>query len=250
MAKISVIVITLNEENNITDCLKSVEWADEIIVIDSKSTDRTVELASKFTKKIYLTENLPFARKKNIAIEKATYDWVLSIDADERVTLELKGKILGIVNSADNKYDAYYLNRKSFFINKFIKHCGWYPDYVLRLFKKSSGAKFSENLVHEKLLVIGKIGKLDPDLLHYTNRNFEHYLEKLNIYTTYSSNELFSNGKKSGLIDMFFRPAFTFFKMYFLKLGFLDGYTGLVLCALSSVHVFVKYSKNYFLIKK
>jgi glycosyltransferase involved in cell wall biosynthesis len=250
MAKISAIIITFNEENNIQDCLKSLDWADEIIIVDSRSTDKTVEIASKFTKQIFFTENLPYFAKKNIAIEKASCEWVLSVDADERVTDELKNEIQKEINASGNLFEAYTVNRKSFFISKFINHCGWYPDYVTRLFKKSSGAKFSENLVHEKLVLKGRIGKIESDLLHYTNRNFEHYLKKLNIYTTYSAHELYAAGKKARIVDIIFRPAFTFIKMYFLKLGILDGFIGFVLCFLSSIHVFVKYSKLYILEKK
>jgi glycosyltransferase involved in cell wall biosynthesis len=193
---------------------------------------------------------LPYYAKKNLAIEKASGEWILSIDADERVTDKLKNEIIRTLNESDKRFDAYELKRKSFFISKFINHCGWYPDYVTRLFKKSSGAKFSENLVHEKLILEGNTGRINSDLLHYTNRDFEHYLKKLNIYTTYSANELYSTGKKAGLFDIFFRPAFTFIKMYFLKLGLLDGFMGFILCFLSSIHVFVKYSKLYWLNKK
>lgn len=250
MAKISAIIITFNEEDNIGDCLKSVDWTDEIIVIDSKSADKTVEIASSFTKNIFFTDNLPYYAKKNLAIEKASSEWILSVDADERVPDELKNEILNTINKPESEYDAYALKRKSFFISKFIKHCGWYPDYVTRLFKKTSGAKFSENLVHEKLIQEGNTGKLNSDLLHYTNRDFEHYLKKLNIYTTYSANEMYSSGKTAGVFDIFFRPAFTFIKMYFLKLGILDGFIGFVLCFLSSIHVFVKYSKLYWLNRK
>jgi len=250
MAKISAIIITFNEENNIGDCLNSVKWADEIIIMDSKSSDKTAEIAYSFTKNIFFTDNLPYYAKKNMAIEKASGEWILSIDADERVTDELKNEIISVINDPGLRFEAFDLKRKSFFISKFIRHCGWYPDYVTRLFKKSSGAKFSEKPVHEKLTPEGKIGKLNSDLLHYTNRDFEHYLKKLNIYTTYSANELYSAGKKAGIFDIFFRPAFTFIKMYFLKLGILDGFIGFILCFLSSIHVFVKYSKLYWLNSK
>ena len=248
MDKISVIIITFNEEKNIEECLLSVNWADEIILIDSKSTDNTVNLAKKFADKIIFTENTPYGLKRNIGINNASSDWILWLDADERINKELADEIKSeIVN---NNFDVYYIKRKSFFINKFIKHCGWYPDYSLRLFKKSLCIKFDDAEVHEKLNYKGKYGKLHNEIIHFTDTDFEHYTEKMNNYTTLSANELRKLKKKSRMIDLVFRPVFTFYKMYFLKLGFLDGYTGLILCLLSAYHVFFKYAKYNTLIKQ
>jgi glycosyltransferase involved in cell wall biosynthesis len=246
MHKLSVIIITYNEEANITDCIESVKWADEIIVIDSNSNDRTAELAKNYTNKIFLVSDSSYAQSKNFGLNKACNDWILSLDADERVTEELKIEICTAVNNKED-ISAFYLNRKSFFINKFIKHCGWYPDYILRLFKKSAGIRFNESKVHEKAEYNGKTGKLKSNLLHYTDLTFEHYWNKMNKYTSISAEELFAKKRKASFFDIIFRPAFTFFKMYFLKLGILDGYTGLVLCTLSGVHVFTKYTKLYYL---
>lgn len=247
MQGISVIVITLNEEHNIKDCLELLTWTDEIIVVDSMSKDRTVELAKKFSDRIYLVDERSFAYKRNLGIEKATRDWILWIDADERVTDELKEEIRNSIKNNSSKVDAYLINRKSFFINKFIKHCGWYPDYSIRLFKKSTGLRFNTARVHEELSYKGRTAKLNANLVHYTDLTFEQYLIKMNSYTTSSALDLSDSGKRAGIHDIIFRPVFTFFKMYFLKLGFLDGFIGLVLCSLSSVHVLIKYSKLYFL---
>lgn len=249
MAKISAIVITFNEAANITECLESLKWCDEIIVIDSTSSDNTCELARKFTNNITITGNLPYGEKRNIGIDKAAYDWILWIDADERISNELKEEITGLTNVTQAKCDAYLVNRRSYFINKFIKHSGWYPDYTLRLFRKSAGIRFDSSLVHEKAVYSGKPGRLKHDILHYTDRDFEHYIKKLNNYTSLSAEELYTKGRKASFFDIIFRPAFTFFKMYFLKLGILDGYMGLVLSTLSSVHVMTKYSKLYLLNK-
>lgn len=249
MERISALVITYNEENNISDCLDTLMWCDEIIIIDSKSSDRTTNIASKFTKKIFSVENLSFSEKKNLGVEKASYNWILCVDADERVTQNLKTEIRELLNSTDKSLNAYYIKRKSFFISKFIKYCGWYPDYVLRLFRKSDKVRFSEKLVHEKLLLDEKAGKLRSELIHYTDLDFEHYVNKMNLYSSYSAEEIFLDRKKPKIFSIIFRPVFTFIKMYFLKLGFLDGYIGLVLCTLSSIHVFAKYSKHYFLTK-
>ena len=243
MGKISAIVITYNEQQNIDECLQSLSWADEIIVIDSYSTDNTINIAKKYTGKIIEVDNSSFGHKKNIGIEQSTGEWILWIDADERITETLKNEIIAVINK-ENSFDAYYINRKSFFINKFINHSGWFPDYTLRLFKKSINLKFNDAEVHEKIEYNGKPGKLKNLILHYTDYDFEHYISKLNSYTTHSAIELAKKNKKSGIADLIFRPVFTFLKMYFVKLGFLDGYTGLILCILSSYHVFFKYAKN------
>lgn len=244
---ISAIVITLNEEKNIRECLETLKWCDEIIMVDSGSTDSTVKIAEEFTKKIILTDNLPYGEKKNIGIDNAVNDWVLWLDADERITKELKDEIQQKIKGVS--INAFYINRKSFFINKFIKHCGWYPDYTLRLFRKDTNIRFDASLVHEKANFSGVTVKLSNEILHFTDPDFEHYINKLNNYTSLSAEELGKKGKKASILDIIFRPVFTFFKMYFLKLGILDGYTGLVLCTLSSIHVFSKYSKLYLMNK-
>lgn len=249
MPKLSIIVITYNEEENIKDCLESAKWADEIIIVDSHSKDNTVEIARTYTDKIFTTEDNSYSLKRNLAIEKAGGDWIMWLDADERITGDLKNEILETISSPDAKPEAYLINRKSFFINKFINHCGWYPDYGLRLFRKSTGIKFDSARVHEKAVLSGKAEKFHSEIQHYTDLTFEHYILKLNSYTTKSALDLHDKGKKGSVIDIIFRPVFTFIKMYFLKLGVLDGYTGLVLCTLSYIHVFVKYSKLYFLTK-
>jgi|SRR4030095_3624733 len=248
--KISAIVITFNEEENIRGCLESLEWTDEIIVVDSKSKDNTINIAKEYTNKIFTADNIPYGEKRNLGIKNSESDWILWVDADERVTEKLKNEVLDIINDPGNKTAAFYIKRKSFFINKFIKHSGWYPDYTLRLFKRSTGIKFDSAKVHEKALYSGKTGKLRNDILHFTDKDFEHYVNKLNIYTTLSAEEMHNGRRKSSVFDIIFRPAFTFFKMYFLKLGILDGYIGLVLSALSSIHVMVKYQKLYYLNKK
>ncbi|MCX7877437.1 MAG: glycosyltransferase family 2 protein [Ignavibacteria bacterium] len=244
---ISVIIITYNEEGNIRDCLDSVSWADEVIVVDSGSTDRTLSIVSEFANaRIINCRDLPYGIKRNLGIESAKGDWILWLDADERISDELRGEIIKVITS-DDSAEAYRIKRKSFFINKFIKHCGWYPDYTLRLFSKVTGIRFSEHLVHELPVYRGHTGNLKGEIIHYTDKTFEHYTDKMNNYTTLSAEEFKLQGKKSGKTDIIFRPVFTFIKMYFLKLGFLDGYTGLILCILSSFHVMIKYLKLYYI---
>jgi glycosyltransferase involved in cell wall biosynthesis len=247
MSTISSVVITYNEENNIRECLESLKWTDEIIVVDSNSKDRTREIAKQYTDKIITTDILSFSVKRNMAFETASGEWIIWIDADEIITEELKQEIQNVIKSPENNGDSYLINRSSFFINRFIKHCGWYPDYTLRLFRKDAGIRFNNARVHEKMSYTGKPKKLKAEIVHYTDRDFEHYMRKMNTYTTSSALDLFDSRKTASLFDIFFRPVFAFIKMYFFKLGFMDGYTGLVLCSLSSTHVFMKYSKLYFM---
>jgi len=245
MSKISAIVIARNEKKNIRRCLSSIDWADEIVVVDSGSTDDTKKIASKFTQRIFDIKWEGFGKAKDYAKDKASNQWIISVDADEVVTEDLKEEIQKIIKSEDS-FDGYYLPRKSNFLGKWVKHGGWYPDYVLRLFKKDK-AKFNHSMVHEKVEVDGKIGYLKNVLLHYTDPDFTHYLEKLNRYTSLGAEELFNKGKRANLFDVVFRPLAVFFKMYFLKKGFLDGLTGFVLAVSSAFHVFSKYVKLWHL---
>ena len=184
MPKLSVIISTYNEENNIEECLESVKWADEIIVVDSSSKDKTAYIAKKFTDKIFISDTKSFSEKKNFGINKSSGEWILWIDADERVPDALKKEILQIISSSDNETEVYKINRKSFFINKFIKHCGWYPDYGIRLFKKQAGIKFTEVRVHEKITYNGNSRKLKNEII-------QNYLldSRLNNITDYTNKE-------------------------------------------------------------
>lgn len=247
MNKLSVIIITLNEEDNIRDCIDSVSFADEVIVVDSCSTDRTITIATEMNSKVISVNNKSYGEAKNIGFENAKSDWLMWLDADERITSDLQNEIIQTINNSE--YNVYEINRKSYFLNKFIKHCGWFPDYKIRLFKKDTHLRFTSNKVHEKILFDGKTKKLLNPILHYTDNSIEHYLNKMNRYTTLSALDLKEQKKSVTILDIIFRPVFTFFKMYFLKLGILDGFTGLILCALSSIHVFIKYLKYYYLIK-
>jgi glycosyltransferase involved in cell wall biosynthesis len=250
MEKISAIIITFNAEENIRECLESIKWADEIIIVDSHSKDRTCDIAGQFTDKIVTTDEIRYGEKRNIGIQKASNEWILWIDADERATTELRNEIKQEVlqYAGNNKQEiGFKIKRKTYFINKFIRYCGWYPDFNLRLFKKSSTARFSNARVHEKLLFNGRTIKLRNPIIHFTDLTFEHYIEKMNNYTSLAASDLKEQGASSGIHDIIFRPVLTFFTMYFLRLGILDGFMGLVLCTLSSVSVFTKYSKLYFM---
>lgn len=240
MSKISAVIITLNEEKNLERCLNSLIWAEEIVVVDSHSSDKTKEIAKNFTDKIWEVDWQGFGHTKELARQKASQAWVLSIDADEEVTVKLKEEILQAVQN--NSYSGYFVPRRSLFLGKWIKHSGWYPDYVLRLFRKESG-QFDKALVHEQVQVNGELGYLKNPLQHYTYPHLEHYFKKLRRYTTLASQELYQKRVRVYPWDLIFRPPATFFKMYLLKLGFLDGWQGLVLAVLSAYQVLVKYLK-------
>ncbi|MCK4385804.1 MAG: glycosyltransferase family 2 protein [candidate division Zixibacteria bacterium] len=244
MPKISAIVITYNEEKNIGRCLSSIAWVDEIVVVDSESTDDTKKIASEFTPRVFDIKWEGFGKAKDFAKDKASHPWILSVDADEVVTEDLKEEIQNITKSEDS-LDGYYISRKSNFLGKWIKHA-WSPDYVLRLFKKDMG-KFDDSIVHEKVEVEGEKGYLKNVLLHYTDPDFDHYLEKLNRYTSLGAKQLFGKGKRAKLFDVIFRPLAVFFKMYLVKRGFLDGLPGFILAVSSAFHVFSKYVKLWHL---
>lgn len=242
MATLSVIVITKNEEDNIHECLATVAWAEEIIVVDAGSTDGTVVEAGKFTKKIFVRPWEGYGAAKNFALHQATSDWILWLDADERVSESLKEEILTVLRANGGAFDAYTMPRKANFLGRWILHCGWYPGRVTRLFRKVAG-HFTEAKVHERLEIKGTTGALRSDLLHYTDPNLHHYLEKFNKYTTLASAELVEQGQSFSLLQITVRPVWVFIRMYFLKLGMLDGIQGFILCVLSSCYVFTKYAK-------
>lgn len=241
-SKISVCVISFNEERNIEECLKSVSWADDIIMVDSFSTDRTIELAKQYTSKIFVQEWKGYSEAKNYAVQNTSNDWILSIDADERVTPELKNEIISVINDSSKRYTGYKVARQAYFLGKWIKHCGWYPGYVLRLFRKDSGT-FSNSRVHEKFELVGETGTLKHDLLHFTDDNLLHYFNKFNKYTSLAADDLVEKGTPFQLWHLFIKPIYTFFKMFILKRGFLDGLHGFILSVLSSAYVFTKYAK-------
>jgi glycosyltransferase involved in cell wall biosynthesis len=240
--QLSVIVITKNEEANIADCLESVRWADEIIVVDSQSTDKTIEVAKKYAAKIFIINWNGFSAAKNYAIEKAKNEWIFSIDADERVTTELAKEIQEIVDNQEGNFNAYEVGRKAYFLGKWIRHCGWYPSYVVRFFRKGSG-QYNLNRVHERFETSRSIGRLKHDLTHLTDNDLHHYFSKYNVYTSLAAQDLSDIKRRFTIIDIIFKPMFTFLKMYVLRLGFLDGIHGFILCSLSASYVFTKYAK-------
>ena len=242
MSKISAIVITLNEENNIAACLESLRWVDEIVVMDSGSHDRTREIARTFTTMIFETRWQGYGETKNVALNKTNGDWILWVDADERVTPQLAKDIRNRLEVDGGRYSGYEMARLAFFLKRPLRHGGWYPGYVLRLFKREAG-RFSVPAVHEGVVLKGSRSRLKGDLLHDTDPTLEHYLKKMNHYTTLAADELCKKGIKAGLFDLLLRPQVMFFKMFFLKAGYRDGIPGFLVALLSAFHVLTKYAK-------
>lgn len=238
--KISATIIAKNEEKNIPDCLASLDWADEIIVVDSGSTDRTGEICRSHPKVRYLNREWEgFGRQKNAAADLARNEWVFNIDADERISPELRTSIL----AADMaRFDGFRVARENYFGGRRIRHCGWYPDYNLRLYNRQR-CRFGERLVHEAVECSGPVGTLKGNLIHFTYAGISDYLTRMDRYSTLAAQEVVKAGKRPGIAAVTVRPLFTFVKMYLFKKGFLDGYHGFLLSVLYGVYTFAKYAK-------
>ncbi|GAB4389545.1 MAG: glycosyltransferase family 2 protein [Thermodesulfovibrionales bacterium] len=238
---ISAIIITRDAERHIGDCLSSVSWCREAVVVDSGSSDRTLEIARQFTDKVFSEEWKGYGPQKQSALKKATSEWVLSVDADERVPEELAEEIRLTVE-AGGPEDGYYIPRKNFFGDKWLRHGGQYPDYVLRLFRRSAG-RFSPDIVHERVMVDGKVGRLRNPLVHYTFEDISSRIRKMDAYSTLSARQLHEAGRRTWPLAPLVHCASFFVKDYFLRLGFLDGKEGLNVAALKSLGAYFKYAK-------
>jgi len=246
MSKISIAIATFNEEKNIGECLESVKWADEIVVVDGTSSDKTAEIARKYTDKAIITTNKPmFHINKNMAIDNCTGDWILQLDADERVPAELKKEILEVANS-DPKENGFWIKRKNYFLGKFLKKGGQYPDPVIRLFRKGKG-RLPEKSVHEQIEIDGEVGWLKNDLIHIAYPSFFSYLHRSNRYTTHDAQRMFKKeipiSKPEFLQYLFLKPLTTFLNIYFRHKGFLDGFAGFVFATFSALHHITTYIK-------
>ena len=246
---LSAIVITRNEAHNLNDCLQSMHGlVDEIIVVDSQSTDATVAIAQHHGAKVAQPADWPgFGPQKNRALDLATCDWVFSIDADERVTPELAAEIEGVLSTNPDRV-AYQVPRLSWYCGRFMKHSGWQPDFVLRLFKRGA-AKFTNDLVHERLVVDVPVQKLSGILLHYSFMNFSQVLLKINAYSEASAKQAYAKGKRATVFTAVGHGLWAFFKTYFLKAGFLDGQHGLALAISNGEGTYYRYMKLWLLTK-
>ncbi|NQW69429.1 MAG: glycosyltransferase family 2 protein [Betaproteobacteria bacterium] len=243
MPTLSVILITRNEESNLDDCLASLEGiAQQIVVVDSNSTDRTLDIAHNYGALMaYPTDWPGFGPQKNRALDLATGEWVLSLDADERLTPALKSEILTAMNHSAH-VNCFAIPRLSWYCGRFIRHSGWSPDYVERLFKRGT-ARFSDDLVHERLIPNGTVAKLENPMLHYSFMNYTQVLDKLNRYSTASAEQAFAKGKKSNPAKAVLHGMWAFIRTYILRAGFLDGPQGFAL-ALSNAHgTYYRYMK-------
>ncbi len=233
-------IIAYNEEKNIEKTLQSVSFCDEIVVVDSGSSDNTVQIAKKYTDKVYYQEWLGYGKQKNFAISRLNTDWVLSIDADEVVGKKLAAEIKTTIRNT--KQEAFLINIQLVFMGKKLRFGGTYPDYHLRLFKKGSFF-FDESDIHEGIQTDRKAIKLKNTILHYSYDSLQDYLQKFNSYTTLIAQKHKQNGKRVSKIFPFLRMSFEFFKRFILMGAFLDGYEGSVYALMSSFYVFVKYAK-------
>ncbi len=236
---ISAILIIKNEIKNLPECLDSIKWCDEIVIVDCFSTDGSFEFAKDFGARVFLEDWKGYGAQKNSALLKAKGGWILSIDADERVSPPLKDEILEIIRQR-SKYDGYYIPRKNYFRNRWIKHGGWYPDYTLRLFKKGKGV-FDERLVHERILLKGDVGYLKSPLIHYTYRSVSDLVIRMEKYSRLSLAEMEKTKRSKSFLAGLLHSIYTFIHMYFLRLGFLDGDDGLFLAFSYSYYTLLKY---------
>lgn len=241
---LSVIIITKNEAELIGQCLESVKWADEIIVVDSGSTDETVDICRRYTDKVVVTDWPGFGPQKNRALAMATGNWVLSIDADEQITPELAREIQSSI--ASTAHQVFTLPRLSSFMGRYIRHGDWWPDQIARLFLRDQ-CKFSDDLVHERLIHPKPAGKLANLMLHQSTRSIEQLLAKTNSYTSSGAKRIHANGKKSSLPKAIAHGIWAFIRGYFFKRGFLDGKEGLIIAISVAEGSFYKYVKASYL---
>ena len=239
---LSVVIIARDEEDSIGEALESVKWADEVIVVDSGSTDRTVEIARARGAKVLVTSDWPgFGAQKNRALDQATRAWVLSIDADERVTPELRDEIAAVV-AANGPHEAYEVQRLSSYCGRFMRHGGWWPDRVTRLFRRGA-ARFSDDLVHERVVVQGATGRLKAHLLHHAYEDLEEVLRKVDRYSTAGARMRHAKGERGSVTRAVAHGAWAFFRTYVLRAGFLDGRHGFMLAVSNAEATYYRYAK-------
>jgi len=245
---LSVVIITLNEEANLARTLASVAWADEVVVLDSGSTDRTREVAESRGAKFFVEPWRGFAAQKNSALQKASSEWILSLDADEEVEPALAEEIQDALR-VDPSVAGFWIPRKNFFLGRWMKHGGYYPDRKLRLFRRGAG-KFEDRLVHEDIQLDGPSAQLQNHLLHYAYPTLDSYIEHMNRYSTLGAQMAARRPRGFSLIDIVLRPKLTFLYNYVLRGGFLDGREGLLLHAYHATYVSWKYAKAWEFLKK
>lgn len=245
--KLSVIIITKNEAAHIQDCIQSVAFADEVVVLDSGSTDETCALAQAAGARVYQSPDWPgFGPQKNRALDHARGEWVLSLDADERVSRRLADEIKGLMAKSQQPHEAYAISRLSAYGGRWMRHSGWHPDYLLRLFKRGK-ARFSNDLVHERVVYRGQPGRLQGLIYHYPYESPQAHIEKMNRYAEAAAQGLQSRGKTISVLGIAGKMWWTFFRVYVLRRGFLDGPQGFLLAMMAASGNMFRYSKLWFL---
>jgi glycosyltransferase involved in cell wall biosynthesis len=243
--KISAAIITYNEERNIARAIESLRCSDEILVVDSGSTDRTIEIAGKLGARIVEHPFMGYAEQKNYAAEQAENDWILSIDADESLSEGLEGEILHVKKNGP-EYDAYTVPRLAQYLGRWILHSGWHPDRKVRLYDRRR-ARWAGDFVHESVQVDGRVGRFRSNLLHFTCDSLSEHLRTMDRYTTLAAEQLVSQGRKIGWSKLLLDPPWTFFKTYVVDRGFLDGAEGLAIAYMAAIYNFLKYAKARFM---
>lgn len=243
--KISATIITFNEERNLPRAIESLRCVDEILVIDSGSNDRTVEIAEKLGARVLESPWPGFAHQKNRAAEHASYDWILSLDADESLSEALEAEIWHLKKNGA-QFDAYTMPRMAQYLGRWIRHSGWYPDRKVRLYDRRK-AQWVGDYVHESVKVDGRVGHLESNLLHFTCSSLSEHLKTMDRYTTLAAEHLLDTGEKVTWARLALEPPWTFFQTYVLKLGFLDGLEGLAIANMAALYSFLKYAKARFM---
>jgi len=246
-ARLSAVLITRNVASRLETCLRSCAFADEIVIVDSGSTDATLDIARRFNARVVQQDWLGFGKQKQFAVAQANHDWVLCVDADERVSDALRAGILKELEAP--RFQAYEFPRCNRFLGRWLRHGEGYPDLSLRLFDRRR-ARWSDDPIHEKVVTQSPVGRLKGDLLHESEDGLADYLAKQNRYTTLQAEQLHARGRRAGVGTMLLSPLFRFFKFYFLRLGFLDGVPGLVHILIGCFNSFMKYAKLFELKKK
>lgn len=240
---VSVVIIAKNESRHIEACLQSVQWADEIVVVDSGSSDDTCAIARRYTDKVFELPWQGFGPQKQAAVDLASHTMIFSIDCDERVPEELADELRGILR-AGPAFAGYWVPRRTFIGAKEIRHSGWSPDLVVRLFDRNR-ARFSDHLVHESVVVDGPTSICSQSLLHFSFQSIGDMLPKLNQYSALAAQQMFESGKRCGWCSLIVKPVAAFMKTYVVKRGFLDGFEGLVIAVISSLSAFMKYARCF-----
>lgn len=239
---ISAIVVCFNEEKNIGDCLASLKWCDEIVVVDSFSTDRTVEICRQYADRLIQRPWAGYRDQKAFAHSQATQEWVILVDSDERVTAELREEIGRALSADRGRYTGYELPRLVYYLKRWWRRGGWYPDYDIRLFRRDK-ATWGGSDPHEKIIVDGPVRRLQQPLHHFSYRNIDDHMQRINRFTSISSRELKKEKQSFRLGDALLRPAVRFFRSYVIKRGFMEGFAGFYVAVTAAVYVFLKYAK-------